>query len=155
MRVIEEVIHMFFTGRKLAVTTLGAALTATILMLSTTALAQTGSNEATLVQSERAAQRAISDTPSYDRIAPAGQAVETTLAHNERAAQRAIADISNHRGSPDVARDSTAAKPTLRHNESAAARAIVDVPARAGVEAAVQTTTALSPANSTQHAASH
>lgn len=141
---------MFFTAKKLANTTVGAALLVA-LMLSTPVLAEPST--AALAQNEHAAQRAISDTPAYDRFAPSGQAVETTLAHNERAAQRTIADTSSKGRVADIDRDTTVGKATLLHNESAAQRAIAAAPIYGDSKVVVRSTAPASPVASTDRAA--
>jgi hypothetical protein len=143
---------MFFTAKKLANTTVGAALLVA-LMLSTPVLAGSEPSAATLAQNEHAAQRTISDTPAYDRFAPSGQSVETTLTHNEHAAQRAIADTSSKGRVADIDRDSAVGKATLLHNEFAAQRAIAAAPTYGDSKAVVRSTAPASPVASTDRAA--
>lgn len=144
---------MFFTAKKLADTTVGAALLIAV-MLSTPVLAGTEPGTATLAQNEHAAQRAISVTSAYDRFAPSGPSVETTLAHNEHAAQRAIADTLSDDGRvADIGRDSTVGKAALRHNESAAQRAIADAPTYSDLAVVVRSMAPPNPVTSTDRAA--
>jgi len=150
---MKKVTHMFFTAKKLADTTLGAALLVAVL-LSTPVLAGTDPGAATLAQNELAAQRAISSPSAYDRFAPSGPSVETTLAHNEHAAQRAIADTSSDDGRvADIGRDSTVGKATLLHNESAAQRAIANAPTYGDFAVVVRSMAPPTPVTSTDHAA--
>ena len=143
---------MFFTARKLANTTAGAALLVAFL-LSAPALAGTEPGAATLAQNEHAAQSAISDAPAYARSASSVPAVETTLAHNEYAAQRAIADSSSNDRVADIGRGNAVGKVTLLHNESAAQRAIADAPTYSDFAIVVHATAPASPVASTDRAA--
>lgn len=149
---MKKVTHMFFNTRKLADTTVGAALLVAFL-LSTPALAGTNSSAAALTQNEHAAQRVISDTPTYDRFAPSGLSAETTLAHNERAAQRAIADASSESRVAGIDRDRAIGNATLLHNEVAAQRAIAAAPTYGDSKVVVRSTAAASPVASTDRAA--
>ena len=136
---------MYFTNAKLARSTRGATLLASLL-LSTSAFAA-NAGDATLTNNERAAQSAIADSPVYGGSVQS-DSIEATLASNEHAAQHAITDTWANSDFANLNSEATG-EATLSHNEISAKRVIVDAPASSRFDAG-RSSAALNPSTSSQ-----
>ena len=136
---------MYFTNSKLARSTIGATLLASIFLITPAFAADAG--ETALTNNERAAQSVIADSPIYGGSVQS-RSVEATLASNEEAAQHAITGTWADSDLANLGSVATGVA-TLSHNELSAKRVIVDAPASNGFDAG-RSSAAFNPSTSGQ-----
>jgi hypothetical protein len=118
---------MFTAKKNSGVTTVNAALL--VALLSSAPLLAHG-GEATLTENERAAQRAIVESPTFNLPAQASRRVlesGATLTHNEQTAQHAISVVAPISNAGNLA-PGRVGQAALVYNELAARRAIENAP---------------------------